>query len=199
MNWYKKAQMYSSMDDVSDDLNDEYLGILEEYYNKKRKKGQMMSWDVVPFARLKKIWEDFARTGIVRDTNGLDEIIQKMIKTLSKIQAATDLAGHSQFDTREMAREMGVRHPVPKNIDFYFNFLETQYGTPISDYGLKKLWAIAEKLMREKSYEKKLLLVDQMLNVVHQRGDLAALFIEGGSSSLSQLSALPENYNVPEQ
>jgi hypothetical protein len=32
-------------------------------------------------------------------------------------------------------------------------------------------------------------LVDRMLNVVHQRGDLAALFIEGGSASLSELSS----------
>ena len=33
------------------------------------------------------------------------------------------------------------------------------------------------------------MILDQMLNVVHQRGNLAALFIEGGSVALADLSA----------
>jgi hypothetical protein len=74
--------------------------------------------------------------------------------------------------------------------DFYQYFLETQYGTPISDYGLKPLWNIALKLAESNNDEEKLMLIDQMLNVVHQRGDLAALFIEGGSGALTQLSEI---------
>ena len=81
-----------------------------------------------------------------------------------------------------------MKKPKGDNSDFYFNFLETDYGSPVSDYGLDKLWAIAELLMRESSSERQLLLCDQMLNVVHQRNDLAALFVEGGSSALSQLA-----------
>ena len=187
MNWYKKAQ--NAIEDYYEDVSEEYERILNEYYDRKSKKGQMMSWDVIPFARLKKIWEDYARDGVVRDTKGMDEIIRRILKNISRLQASTDLAGHGG-DTEEWAKVMGIRHPNPRNQDFYFNFLNTQYGAPVSDYGMKKLWDLADLLFQTTSYEQKLLIVDQILNVVHQRGDLAALFIEGGTSSLNQLAGL---------
>ena len=195
MNWYKKAQQFQqfqqnkdTIEDYYEDTNQEYERILNEYYDRKRKKGQMMSWDVIPFARLKKIWEDYARDGVVRDIKGMDEIIRRILKNISRLQASTDFSGHSEFDTTEWAKEMGIRHPNPRNTDFYFDFLNTQYGAPVSDYGMKKLWDLANLLFQTTSYEQKLLVVDQILNVVHQRGDLAALFIEGGTSSLNQLA-----------
>jgi len=75
----------------------------------------------------------------------------------------------------------------------YFDFLSTKFGVPISDYGLKPLWSLAEKLIETQDYVQKLIIIDRMLNVVHQRGDLAALFIEGGYESLQQLSG---KYNL---
>jgi hypothetical protein len=35
----------------------------------------------------------------------------------------------------------------------------------------------------------KLLLVDQMLNVVHARSDLAGMFVEGGQKTLNKLAS----------
>jgi len=193
MNWYKKAQQTEMdlgdtkspiIDDVYDDVFSEHSNIMEEYYDKKRKKGTKMNWVVIPFARLKKIWEDFSRYGIVRDTRGLDEIVNQIMKNLARLQAATDLSGHGGgFDIEDT----GYEDPGGQNIDFYFDFLSTKYGEPVSDYGLPKLWKIAEKIYQTKKYEEKLLLLDQFLNVIHERGDLAALFIEGGSQSLTKL------------
>ena len=40
----------------------------------------------------------------------------------------------------------------------------------------------------ENDYEKKLLLIDSILNIVHQRSDLATWFVQGGRESLTQLS-----------
>jgi hypothetical protein len=170
-----------------DNINENYSSILNEYYSRKRKPGSMMSWTVIPFARIKKIWQDYARTGIVNDEKGMNEIANQMITILSRIQAATDLAGHGSGNIEEWAKEMGIRHPNPKNQDFYYNFLETPYGTPVSDYGLEKLWDLARKLSRAKKAEEKILIVDQMLQITHQRGDLAALFVEGGIESLTEL------------
>lgn len=182
MSWYKQASF-----NPYESVLEEQSSIMAEYYRPSRKKGQHMSWSVVPFARLKKIWEDYSKFGFIRDENGINNIADQIFHILARLQAATDLAGHGgSVDFKE---DIGCKEPNPKNTDFYFSFLETEYGTPISDYGLRKLWSIVEKLMSAKSPEEKLLLIDQMLNVIHQRGDLAALFIEGGSASLSQLSS----------
>jgi len=208
-NWYKLAQAseqlslplppsskkpyreFESIADVYYRVDDEQESILREFYDKKRKPKTMMSWPVIPFARLKKIWNDYARMGVVRDERGMDDIANQMLKTLSRLQAATDWSGHSSGDMDERAKELGFKPIGDRNDDFYWHFLETPHGTPISDFGLPRLWKIAEGLPGARTPEEKLLIVDQMLNVIHQRGDMAALFVEGGRKSLSQLSARP--------
>ena len=47
---------------------------------------------------------------------------------------------------------------------------------------------IALKILQTKTLEEKLSLCDKAFNVVHPRGDIASLFIEGGSRSLYELS-----------
>lgn len=195
----KTAQL-ECFEDVIYSVREAQENILREYYDKRRKKGSMMSWSVIPFDRLKKIWEDYAKTGVVRDERGVDDIANSILKILARLQASTDLAGHSQggMGGEDVAEELGFKPIDGRNSDFYWDFLETPYGTPVSDFGLPQLWKIAEQLFSARNAEDKLLLIDQMLNVVHQRGDLAALFIEGGSGALSQLSAkdVQEEENV---
>lgn len=58
----------------------------------------------------------------------------------------------------------------------------------ISDFGLKPLLELLIELKKEKTPEKRLVTIDKILNVVHQRSDIAAWFIQGGSESLSNLS-----------
>lgn len=67
----------------------------------------------------------------------------------------------------------------------------------ISDYGLDPLLKLLDKLRKEKTPEKKLVLMDNILNVVHQRSDIASWFVQGGSLALSKLSGYitPEDFN----
>lgn len=58
----------------------------------------------------------------------------------------------------------------------------------ISDFALDKLMDLTFKLYREKKPENKVVIIDQILNVVHQRSDIAGWFVQGGSKSLSTLS-----------
>jgi len=51
-----------------------------------------------------------------------------------------------------------------------------------------------QELTQTTEAEQKIPIIDKMLNVVHQRSDIAAWFVEGGSQALSQLSG----YSVPE-
>lgn len=201
MKIYRKIFLESSIDihDLYDLVESERNNIINEFLDEGRVEGSMMSWSVIPYARLKKIWVDFAKHGFVRDTNGLNSIIDKMIKNLARLQASTDLSGHSQFSIEDFLEENEYPEIKGDNSDFYFNFLETEYGTPVSDYGLDPLWNLAFKLIGESDPVQQLVLVDRMLQITHQRGDLAALFVEGGRSSLNDLSQyIPEEYQQEE-
>ncbi len=53
-------------------------------------------WKVIPFARLKKIWEDYMQFGFVKDERGLDMIEGIMLDNTRKINILTTLAGHTE-------------------------------------------------------------------------------------------------------
>lgn len=64
-----------------------------------------------------------------------------------------------------------------------------------SDYGTKPLETLLIQLMKNKTYEEKLITIDKMLNVIHHTSDLAANFVRGGSYALSDISG----YSVPDE
>lgn len=61
----------------------------------------------------------------------------------------------------------------------------------ISDYAMKPLMELAHDLLKADSAEEKMLLLDRVFNVVHPRGDIASLFVVGGSKALTELAELP--------
>jgi hypothetical protein len=217
-------------------------------------------WRLVPYPRLKKIWEDYIRTGVVRDSKGIEMIGDIMISNAIKISVITNLAGHTQwgdeetfednigywvneqlncilpekqidtnqleipfndpskgnvkkepskiepcnvqihpfaqefinenFDSETMNKEdiRGMLYDAIK--DKFFDYVEDPKTGQlyISDYGLKALESLSYELNRTTEPEQKVTVIDKMLNVVHQRSDMAAWFVEGGSRALSQLS-----------
>lgn len=224
-------------------------------------------WNVIPFARLKKIWEDFMRYGHVRDTRGLEMIEEIMITNTTKVGIFTALAGHTQWGDEEAFEEnIGYwvdrqleciyEKPVDKNqlkipfdnpkqgfekpedtnkctttvhpfvkqfiedkyygelpqqsefredlyeemrnriYDYYMEDSEHKLGGFISDYGLEPLLKLLNQLLKTNSAEEKIPIIDRMLNIVHQRSDIASWFVEGGSSALSQLSGSPSEVSV---
>lgn len=217
-------------------------------------------WRLVQFPRLKKIWEDYIKTGVVRDTKGLQMIEDIMISNALKINVITTAAGHtnggadelfeegilywvnaqlncimpqkpvdtsqleipydnpsagykqktlvkvepcnteihpfvqSLFDdkfhekmTRDEFRDILYEEIKEKFWDYYI--VDPKSGQPyLSDYGLKPLVSLSYELSTTIEPEKKVVVIDKMLNVVHQRSDMAAWFVQGGSQALSQLS-----------
>lgn len=59
----------------------------------------------------------------------------------------------------------------------------------LSDYGLAPLWKLGEELLSQKDPNEIIVTINKVLDVAHQRSDLAELFIEGGSKTLSYISA----------
>lgn len=71
----------------------------------------------------------------------------------------------------------------------FFNRLDDYIGDDtFSDYALDPLIKLAHELIPATDPAEQLLICDRMFNVVHMRGDIAALFVDGGSRALSQLS-----------
>lgn len=259
------------VDDVDYDLYEEYDRIKEQIlhnflYKNNENLTKRILWNVVPAARLKKIWEDYIRVGVVRDERGLNMISAIMIANALKLQISTMLSGHTsekpEYDfeeawgdyiddyigrvipqkyvdvdqteipfnnpnlphvKKEKPKEF-YRNPNYDNIKnipfenyvseheddlnpdemkndlmeiliehFYEYYLIDSKGIDImSDYGTQPLVDLAFELAREESLENKVVIIDKMLNIIHQRSDLAAWFIEGGSQALSNISGYYE-------
>ena len=152
-----------------------------------------VSWKVIPAARLKRIWMDYGKVGFVRDEKGLDNIADRMLNNIVRLDVCTALGGHSQRDPKDMIEEAGYEDEInlddPDTADrFYWHYLTNDKGMDmISDFGLPKLQKLWPSIRRADSVEERLTFIDQALNVVHQRNDLAAMFVQGGTKTLVEI------------
>lgn len=69
------------------------------------------------------------------------------------------------------------------NIDDYVPFFESGHAV-MSDFGLEPLRKLVLTLLGQDRAEDIIITINKMLDVTHPRGDLAELFIKGGSKSL---------------
>ncbi len=218
-------------------------------------------WKLIPFPRLKKIWEDYMRVGVVRDTKGLEMIEDIVTLNSFRLKIITYLLGHTsaspdddyeenigyyvdmQLDciapqqktdtsqleipfedpqsgykqkpdarqpepcrttvnpyvnnlyaenyeegiTREKMREI-IYNDLVEKFTWYFTEDPKSGQAYISDYGINAIVSLSQDLFRLTEPEQKLVTIDKILNVVHQRSDMAGWFVEGGARALSQLS-----------
>lgn len=150
-----------------------------------------VQWDKIPAGRLAKIWLDYGRTGVVRDEKGLDKIADMVLENIARLSASTAMMGHTPEDARETLRDTWELEFTDEEWDDWMPdfFTDAQYGNwMLSDYGLPKLEAIYPKIVKAETAEDKLQWVDRALNVIHQRSDLANMFVQGGSSTLLKIS-----------
>jgi len=175
--------LYEKLDDVKREV---LSGFLED-----RKRGiKSQPWQLVPFARLKKIWEDFMTYGVVRDTRGLEMIEDIITSNIIKLYVNTELSGHSEANPDDDFEEYGYTEQ-DKN-DFY-GYIDKISDYAFSDFGGRRLGltTLLGQVRKARTPEEKVPIIDQILNVVHMTSDLASYFVEGGSSALSQLSGSP--------
>lgn len=147
--------------------------------------------------RMKKIWNDYAKTGVVRDERGIDDILEDFLNKVVRIDVNNYLAGHTSGDPLNEFRDREL--PIPKDIDDRIEraIADIHGEWMISDYGLDYLVKWLHKAMTETDYEQKLLALDSMLNVVHQRSNLASWFVRGGRRALNELAG-KEDTGLPE-
>jgi len=204
MNWYKKAAKPKQQEQqelnlgipTEEDLEYDYFDnekeaihdVLGEF--KKSKPNTVQPWPVVPLARVKKIWNDYMTFGFIRDTRGMDEIAQQMIKNVHRLAANTYLMGHTQADPSRDFSDYKINKKQQER--FWDDYAIDERGQArISDYGLKPLQELAFQLQKTFKPEKQLQIVDRMFNICHQRSDLPSFFIEGGTQGLNELFRRP--------
>lgn len=179
----------NNAEDIFSEIYHEELGnIISEF--KSRQPNTHQSWSVVPANRLIKIWNDYSKTGIIRDERGMDEIVDRMVRNVVRLGINTALLGHTQLNPSELFAEYSDEDLTEEENEALGDFIVDENGSwRLSDYGLPKLEELVFTLLGAGTYPEKLLIVDQMLNITHQRSDLAGMFVEGGTSTLNKLAS----------
>lgn len=123
-----------------------------------------------------------------------------IMKNTAILEANTELAGHSMGFPYYEVQDFAEREGVKLNDDYgecvdwlndkgLYDWMQMPDGSEAwSDYGIKPLWNIIEEYNENLPPEKVLVLVNKALDVVHMRGDMASIFIQGGSETLSKIS-----------
>lgn len=124
-------------------------------------------------------WQQFMRDGMVRDEKLVARLAEDFIHNTLVMAVNTKLVGHDAVSPEDI----DSRFKEEKVQDDFSDWAENYF----SDSVIAPLMRLSGLLLDAKTAEEKLVLLDQMLNVVHQRGDVASMFVEGGSITLSQL------------
>ena len=183
-----------SQDDAEDTLADmrrEYGESRLAAFEKSDGKGKA-PWNYPSFARVKKIWQDYARMGFVRDERGMDDIAHNIVANIAAMDFETQMAGHSDngLGASETLEEFDIEPWDEDKINRYYDWT----GLHFSDYAMAPLKRIATQILMAESAEEQLILVDRVFNTVHMASDLLAEnFIEGGAKALNALSGTGEH------
>jgi len=79
-----------------------------------------ISWRVIPYSPLKRIWEDFVKTGEVRNVRGLERIERIAIRNTLLIDVITNFSGHVDMRQSDDYLEESVKEFVEEQIRCYF-------------------------------------------------------------------------------
>jgi predicted nucleotidyltransferase len=178
-------------DEAADDFfrrYDENLQDLAHLLKQSKGKGRV-PWAKIPAARLARIWLDYGKSGVVRDEKGLEMVVDMMLNNIARLTASTAMMGHASYDVRPELSDLGFEFTDEEWENWMSDWMTNERGSwMISDYGLPKLEKLYVNIYNSQTAEEKLQWVDQALNVVHQRNDLADMFVQGGTSTLNKIA-----------
>src|ERR1700739_428290 len=123
---------------VCDATSEAASDIIYEYKKHVNDEGYHQDWDLVPFPRLKKIWEDYMKTGFVRDEAGLNQIAEILVYNVAAIQVNTTLCAHTGTSPEQYAeQETGEEFPEGF-FEINDTFFQDEKGAwRISDYAME--------------------------------------------------------------
>jgi len=129
-----------------------------------------------PFEEFYDVFDYDRKTG--NDRNG---VFSKWCKKKYKETGDDEYLNNYDFDTAsEFLNDF-------KKIDKYLPLFSNGQWV-LSDYGLKPLFNLGNQLVNLSNPNEIIVIINRILDVSHQRSDLAELFIEGGSNTLKYIS-----------
>ena len=191
-----------SMEDVCNvmedyDLNDYKL--LDEFRRDRQNGIKVKKWNLIPAQQYHTLLKRYmASPEMARIPYNVvnDWFISIIIPNACDIEFITNFAGHSSyFDAESVCDIFGVDvHDYSDgskyldSIGFYDWCVLPDGSDGWSDYGIPQLFDVIKDYSPNLSAEEILILINRCLDVVHQRGDLASAFIEGGRRSCDYIS-----------
>lgn len=192
--------------DYWDDLSESIPKILQEYYDDKEKGITRKKWRVIPKEQYKNALIEFVKNGeFVRFPDKYVFQWGKICReNIISIYAITTLAGHtSSFDYDEFCNFFGYEQDS-EEYEYYQDYIHCNEklekdgffdwctlpdnSDAWSDFGLDPLLELLPELEEAETAETKIVVINKILDVNHQRGDLCSGFIEGGKYTLSEIS-----------
>jgi hypothetical protein len=178
-------------DDATEDFfrrRDEQL--LDLAHSLKQSEGRgRVRWNTVSASLLKRVWFQFGKYGRINE-NHLDKIADQILTNIARLDASTGMMGHTQIDVRQELSDSGIEFTDKEWNEWMGDYFTNAEGSwLLSDFGLNPLHKIYVLIFNADTPEEKLYACDKALNVVHQRNDLASLFVEGGSATLNAIAS----------
>ena len=184
--------VFAILEDADSDFSRRYRNQILDLIDcvlKSKGKGRV-PWTRVSASKLKRIWLDFGKTGIIRDEKGLETIADELLTGIARLRATTELLNMPE-ETRVLLKKMGYDFTDKQwiklhgwMVDYFKDENDDEFRT---DCGFDRLNPLYPLLFNAKTAEDKAFCIDRILNVVHQRTDLAAIFVEGGTSTLDSI------------
>lgn len=208
MNESKQRKRNPLNEEMCSDLYDMYSeytasNVLWEFLEDKKNGILERKWRLIPKEPYWNALKGFMQYGEAFRTpeyliNDWLQIIYYNVITLTYI---TELAGHSQhfpFDDFNDVFFYENEDEAPNdyyecseyldNLGFY-DWCKLPDGSDAwSDFGLEPLWKIITSIKDDSTKGEKLVAINRCLDVIHCRGDLASMFIEGGRKSCYDIS-----------
>ena len=177
--------------------------VLSEFFSNPQGK---QDWGVLINPQMyHKALKEFTRFGRLTNSTFPSKYVYQwmgiIMKNTAILIANTDLAGHSMgFPSEEVADFAERIDGIELNGDYdegsewleekgLYDWMQMPDGSDAwSDFGIEPLCEIIKEYNEELPPEKVLVLVNRALDVVHCRGDMSSIFIQGGTKSLDRIA-----------
>ena len=187
VNW-NSSKSFTAMDDFEERRTEQMCEIAS--FLKDKPVTAKVPWKTISASLITKTWLIFGKRNYVNE-NAIDKIADQILTNIVRLYVSNEFTGHST--------NYHMREEVADSCGIEFTEKEWDRNTwrfdNVSDYGMEPLQKIYDQIFNANTPEEKLYACDKALNVVHQRSDLAAMFVEGGTSTLTKI-ALQGGYNA---
>ena len=179
--------------------------LLQEFFEDKNNGITEKQWKLIPKEPYWNALRGYMQYGEAFRTPDylIDDWLQTIYHNIITLTYMTELAGHSSsfpyddlmdfffYDNEDEAPTSGDYEGWSELLDNegFYDWCKLPDGSDgWSDYGLEPLWKIITSVKDDSTKGEKLITINRCLDVAHCRGDLASMFIEGGSKTCSEIS-----------